>query len=68
MSDYVGRTVKFIDLPGVPDRDHLLQLLPQKAGESLDRDKVRDSIRILYATGRFADVQAEAASSERKYC
>ncbi|MGA9392421.1 MAG: POTRA domain-containing protein [Candidatus Sulfotelmatobacter sp.] len=63
MSEYVGRTVKFIDLPGVPDRDHLLQLLPQKAGESLDRDKVRDSIRILYATGRFADVQAEAVSS-----
>ena len=41
----------------------MLQLLPQKAGEPLDRTRVRDSIRALYATGRFADIQAEVAPS-----
>ncbi len=45
------------------DREHMLQLLPQKAGEPLDRGHVRDSIRALYATGRFADIQAEVAPS-----
>jgi outer membrane protein assembly complex protein YaeT len=63
MSAYVGRTVKSIEVPGVPDPDHLLQMLPQKTGQPLDRDQVRESIRILFATGRFADIQAEVAPS-----
>ena len=60
---YVGRTVQSIELPGVPDSAHLLQMLPQKSGEPLDRDLVRESIRILYATGRFSDIQAEVRPS-----
>jgi outer membrane protein assembly complex protein YaeT len=63
MSSYVGRTVKSIELPGIADSDHLLQMLPQKAGQPLDRDQVRDSIRILFSTGRFADIQAEVTPS-----
>jgi outer membrane protein assembly complex protein YaeT len=63
MAAYAGRTVQSIELPGVPDSDHLLQILPQKAGQPLDRDQVRESIRILFATGRFADIQAEAEPS-----
>jgi outer membrane protein insertion porin family len=63
MSSYVGRTVKLVELPGVPDVDHLLQMLPQKAGQPLDRDQVRDSIRVLFSTGRFADIQAEVTVS-----
>ena len=63
MSAYAGRTVQSIELPGVPDSDHLLQILPQKAGQPLDRDQVRESIRVLFATGRFADIQAEAEPS-----
>jgi outer membrane protein insertion porin family len=63
MSSYVGRTVKLVELPGVPDADHLLQMLPQKAGQPLDRDQVRDSIRVLFSTGRFADIQAEVTVS-----
>jgi outer membrane protein insertion porin family len=65
MSAYAGRTVQSIELPGLPDRDreHLLQMIPQKAGQPLDRDQVRESIRVLFATGRFADIQAEAAPS-----
>jgi len=64
-SQYQGKMVQSIQLPGVPDhdRDHLLQLLPQKAGAGLDRDLVRESMRTLYATGRFADIQAEVAPS-----
>jgi outer membrane protein assembly complex protein YaeT len=65
ISQYVGRVVQAIQLPGVADRDrdHLLHLLAQKAGEPLDRDRVRESIRTLFATGRFADIQAEVVPS-----
>src|SRR5258708_21462407 len=63
MSAYAGRTVQSIELPGVTDRDHLLQMLPQKVGQPLDRDQVRASIRVLYSTGRFADIQAEVTPS-----
>jgi outer membrane protein insertion porin family len=63
MSAYVGRTVQSVELPGAPDRDRILQMLPQKAGEPLSRDQVRESIRILYATRRFADIQAEITPS-----
>ena len=63
MSAYVGRPVKSIDLPRLSNINHFLSLLPQKAGQPLDRDQVRDSIRILFATGRFADIQAEVTPS-----
>ncbi|MBZ5678801.1 MAG: BamA/TamA family outer membrane protein [Acidobacteriia bacterium] len=65
ISTYEGRLVQSIQLPAVPERDHehLLQLLPQKSGQPLGRDQVRESIRILYATGRFADIQAEVTPS-----
>jgi outer membrane protein assembly complex protein YaeT len=63
MSAYAGLTVRSIELPGVPDRDHLLQMIPQKSGQPLDRDQVRESIRVLFATGRFGDIQAEATPS-----
>ena len=64
-SGYEGKVVQSIQIPGVAERDreHILQLLPQKAGERLDRGRVGDSIRALYATGRFADIQAEVAPS-----
>jgi len=65
ISGYEGRVVQSIQLPAVPERDreHLLQLLPLKAGQPLTRDQVRESIRILFATGRFADIQAEVSPS-----
>ncbi|MFZ1157616.1 MAG: POTRA domain-containing protein [Candidatus Sulfotelmatobacter sp.] len=65
MVDYEGKQVEAIQLPGVQDRDraHLLQLLAQKVGQPLSRDQVRESIRALFATGRFADIQAEVAPS-----
>ena len=65
-SRYEGKTVSAIELPRVPERDreHLLELLPQKVGSPLDRDQVRTSIRALYGTGRFADIQAEVTPSD----
>jgi outer membrane protein insertion porin family len=63
MTAYAGRIVKAIELPGVPDSARLLQMLPQRSGEPLDRDHIRESIRILFATGRFADIQAEVTPS-----
>ena len=63
MSAYVGRTVQSIELPAVSDSPRLLEMLPQKTGQPLDRDQVRESIRILFATGRFADIQAEVTPS-----
>jgi len=64
-SQYEGRIVQSIQLPGVRERDlrHLLQVLPQKGGTPLDHKQVRDSIRALFATGRFADIQAEVSAS-----
>ncbi len=64
-SAYEGKLVQSIQIPGVEERDrgHILELLPQKTGEPLDRGRVRDSIRALYATGRFADIQAEVVPS-----
>jgi outer membrane protein insertion porin family len=65
MAEYEGKVVEAIELPGVADRDreHLLQLLAQKVGQPLSRDQVRESIRALFATGRFVDIQAEVVSS-----
>jgi len=63
LSAYAGRIVESIDLPGVRDGDRLLQLLPQKARQPLQRDAIRESIRILFATGRFSDIQAEVFPS-----
>jgi outer membrane protein assembly complex protein YaeT len=39
-------------------------MLPQKPGQPLDRDQVRESIRILFSTGRFSDIQAEVTPSD----
>jgi outer membrane protein insertion porin family len=65
-SKYEGKIVQSIVLPGVAeaDRDHLLHLLAQQVGQPLSRDGVRDSIRTLFSTGRFADIQAEVVPSD----
>ncbi len=55
-----GRMVsgmRLVSSSGVALPQKLLGLLEQKSGEALDRVKLRDSVRRLYATGRFADVE-----------
>ena len=62
VAEYKGLIVADIGLPDVPERDRkeLLQLIPQKTGEALERELIRASIQNLYATGRFADISVEA--------
>ncbi|HET9791129.1 MAG TPA: POTRA domain-containing protein, partial [Candidatus Angelobacter sp.] len=38
----------------------LVQNLPQKINETLDKYKVRESVQALYDTGRFSEIQVEA--------
>jgi outer membrane protein insertion porin family len=63
MSAYIGRTVSLVELPGVQDSARLTAMIAQKSGDPLDRDRLRESIRTLFATGLFADIQAEVTAS-----
>lgn len=60
-SSCFGLIIDKIDLPGVsePDRQMLLGMIPIHEGDSLDRERLQDSLRILFATGRFANLSAE---------
>jgi outer membrane protein insertion porin family len=49
-----------INSSAVENPENLLPLLPQKANEPLDKYKVRQSVQVLYNTGRFAEIQVEA--------
>jgi outer membrane protein insertion porin family len=60
--EYQGLPVREIRFAGVESGDlqQLQKVVTQKANQPLDRFKVRDSVRALFATGRFADIQVEA--------
>lgn len=62
IADYQGLPIRNVEIKGLPpdDQAKLLQTLPLKPGELLDRSKLQQSIQTLYASGRFADIQAEA--------
>jgi outer membrane protein insertion porin family len=62
ISGYLGLPVAEIRFKGVAERekDHLRELIPQKVGKPLDRELVRDSVKLLFDTGLFADLQVEA--------
>jgi outer membrane protein insertion porin family len=66
ISTYLGLPVREIHFQGVPlrEQDHLRELIPQKVGHPLDRDLLRDSVKILFDTGLFADIRAEAGKSD----
>jgi len=65
VAPYVGMPITEIDLPGVPAEEaaHLLAATPLKLGEPLTRQALHDAMQSLFATGRFADIQAEAERS-----
>lgn len=69
LNKYEGKTVAEIDFRGVTGADspRLRPLLAQQADEPLDHDKLRASIKTLYATGRFAtlEVEAEPVSTDK---
>src|SRR6185369_10822950 len=61
--NYEGLIVNDVTFPDVTQPGELklfLETIPQKAGQPLDRRKIRDSIQMLNGTGRFADIRAEA--------
>jgi outer membrane protein insertion porin family len=63
ISAYAGLTIKEINFPAISaanDQKRFRQLIPLQPGQPLDRDRLRESIQKLYATGRFADLRAEA--------
>ncbi len=67
MAFYQGLAVADIRMSGIPaeaDQQRLRQLIPQRTGEPLDRDLIRQSIQRLYATGRFADISVEAQRTQ----
>jgi len=67
ISSYMGLTVKDIHFPDIPEESEqkrFRQLIPLQEGHPLDRERLRESIQNLYATGRFADLRAEADRTE----
>ena len=60
---YEGQVVREIKFHGIAgtNPDMLRSLLLVKEGEPLDREGLRESIRVLYATGRFSSLHVEAA-------
>jgi outer membrane protein insertion porin family len=62
ISAYLGLPVREIRFVGVAvrEQDHLRRLLPQKVGQPLNRELVRDSVKVLYDTGLFADIKVQA--------
>jgi outer membrane protein assembly complex protein YaeT len=66
ISAYLGLPVREIRFTGVPlrEQDHLRELMPQKVGHPLDRDLLRDGVKILFDTGLFADIRVEAEKND----
>src|SRR5579884_707996 len=60
-----GSVVQKISFPGLDDSDQqtLRNMLPIHEGQPLDREQLQESMRILFATGRFADLRAECKRS-----
>ena len=67
--NYQGLPVASIEVRGVQEdptvMSHLLALIRQEQNQPLDRHKVSESIRALYATGRFADISVEAERTQQ---
>ncbi len=66
ITPYLGLTIDEIELPGVAPEEatSLLAATPLKIGQPLTRDDLHDAIQALFATGRFADIQAEATRTD----
>ena len=60
-SSCVSAVVQKIAFPGVndPDQQTLRSMIPVQENKPLDRDQLRESLRILFATGRFTELSAE---------
>ncbi len=67
LNKYQEATVRSIEFRGIKgtNPEMLRELLVQKTDEPLDRDKIRASLRVLYATGRFSTLQVEAEPTQQ---
>ncbi len=67
LSKYEGVTVRAIQFRNIKgtNPEMMRQLVVQKVGEPLDREKIRASLRVLYATGRFSTLQVETEPSRQ---
>ena len=60
-AELMGRTVEEVRFTGaVEEPDGWLKKLPLQAGDRLERGKLRESLRVLYRSGRFAELEADA--------
>jgi outer membrane protein insertion porin family len=62
ITPYLGLPVDQMELPGASPEEAALLLAstPLKIGEPLTRENLHAAMQALFATGRFADIQAEA--------
>jgi outer membrane protein assembly factor BamA len=60
---YQGEIIRDIQFKGIAgtNAEMLRGLLLVKSGDPLDREALRESIRVLYSTGRFSSLHVEAA-------
>src|SRR5271165_3007479 len=65
ISQFQGQTVDRISFEGVAAERLSSIVLPQARGAPLDREKVRESLRKLYATGLFNSVEALAQRDQQ---
>jgi outer membrane protein insertion porin family len=66
LAKYQGLKVAEIRFPAIlsaTGQQQLRDLIPQKVGQPLERDLLRQSIHGLYDTGRFADIRVEAEAT-----
>jgi outer membrane protein insertion porin family len=66
ISAYEGLPIRDIEMPGVAREDaaQMIATTPLKVGDPLTRQALHDAIQALFASGRFADIQAEAERSD----
>ena len=66
ITPYLGLAIDEVEFPSVAtdEASSLLGTTRLKIGEPLTREALHDAIEALFATGRFADIQAEAERTE----
>jgi outer membrane protein insertion porin family len=63
-----GKVVQSIEFPETSENDQqmLRSMIPIHEGVALDRGQLRESLRVLFATGRFANLRAECRLDDGK--
>jgi outer membrane protein insertion porin family len=64
-SSCFGSIIRKLEFPRLSETDQqtLRKMIPLHEGEALDRARLQESLRVLFATGRFADLRAECDRS-----